>query len=120
MVWSPADSIASTLEGYYQYLPAHCSTVILMIRRTARWWKPSTTLRIYPNTTQLLILYKITGCATALYISPRDCTVAPVHSRTIATYHRWRIFHTYYRQLPAIKTIGRQSTKTYRNIGGGG
>ena len=51
MGWIPAASIASTNKGYSHYLPAPRFTVILVIRRAARWWNPSRTLRISPVTT---------------------------------------------------------------------
>ena len=85
MGWSPAASIASTTKGYSHSPPAPRFVVFPIIRHAARWWNPSRTLSISPITTHLLLTYKITYCATALYIAPRACTVAPVLSITLAT-----------------------------------
>ena len=74
----PTFSIASTTDGYSYYAHAPCFSVIPVIHRSSRLWKPSRTKRISPVTTQLFLLYKSTKCTTALYIFPCYHTVAPV------------------------------------------
>ena len=75
--WSPAVSIAYTTKGYSHSPPASRFSVIPVIRRAAWWWNPSRTLRISPVTTQLLMTYKSTDWATALYISPGPTPLFP-------------------------------------------
>ena len=60
MGWIPAASIASPTIVYYHYPPDPRFSAIPMIRRTARWWKPSRALSIYPVITQLSLPYKST------------------------------------------------------------
>ena len=92
--WITAASITSTTEGYYQSLPDPLFAVILVICHAAQCQNPSRTLNISPVSTHLLLPYKSTDCATALYIAPRDCTIDPVLSSTLVSiYHRFRAFH---------------------------
>ena len=83
MGWITTASIYSITGGYSQSPPAPHFSVSPMIRCAARCWNPSRTLSISPATTQIYLRYKITDCATALYVAPRDRTVSPVHSITL-------------------------------------
>ena len=97
MGWSPVFSIAFNTKGYSHSSPVPLFSVIPVICRAARWWNPSRTLSISPFTTQLLLTYKITYSATALYISPWSCTVAPILSITLATIpHSLRSFRRFW------------------------
>ena len=97
MGWRPTASIASNTKGYYHSLPARSFSVSPVIRCPAHWWNPSSTLSIYPITTQSLLPYKSTNYATTLYINPRARTVAPALSSTLATIsHRLQAFHMFW------------------------
>ena len=68
-----------------------------MIRCAAQWWNSSRTLIISPVTTQILLPYNRTDCATALYIYTWDRTFAPVVSSIFATItHRLRDFYRFW------------------------
>ena len=82
---SPSASIASTNKGYYHSPPTPRFAVSPVICRSAWWWNPPRSLRIYPVTTQISLPYKSNDCATDLYISPWARTVAPILSSTLAT-----------------------------------
>ena len=85
MGWIPTASIASTNGDYSHSPPAPRFSVSPVIRRASQWCKPSRTLSISPITIQLFLPYNSTDCSTALYIAPRDRTIAPVFSIPLAT-----------------------------------
>ena len=81
--WSPVESIVSSTAGYAHSPLAPRFAVIPMIHCTARWWYTIRNLSISPVTTELSLPYSNTNFSPALYISPRDRTVAPIISRTL-------------------------------------
>ena len=58
-----------------------------LIRCAAWWWNLSRTFSISPVTTQILMLYKSTDCATTLFVAPRARTIAPVFYITLTNIH---------------------------------
>ena len=79
-----AASSANTTGIYSHSPPSPRITAIPVIFLAAQWWNPSRTFSISPVTTQLSLLYISTDCATALYIIPRDRTVALVFVSTLS------------------------------------
>ena len=84
MGWIPVEFITSSTTGYSHSPPAPHFSIISVIRHTALWWNAVRTLSISLVTTKLYLTYNSTDCATALYIAPRACTVAPILSIPIS------------------------------------